>query len=141
VEGERGHLGEVAHRRLASVVLPVGVGGEADGRVEGQVRSDGVETLRVEGQEVLQALNGVRHYGAGHTEDEQREGVANPTLLYLRIHGGQAVDGALERPHDWRQESALAGARICEHTRQVRAHWPGDGHQQHDVQKDMEEAR
>ena len=34
VEGQPDHLREVAHRRLADVRLPVGVGGEAHRRVE-----------------------------------------------------------------------------------------------------------
>ena len=38
LHGEPGHLDEVAHRRLAGVVLPVGVGDEAHGGVEGEER-------------------------------------------------------------------------------------------------------
>ena len=40
VPGQARHLGEVAHRRLAGVRLPVGVGGEAGGGVEGELRLD-----------------------------------------------------------------------------------------------------
>ena len=35
------HLHEVAHRGFAAVVLPVGVGHETDGGVEGEIRRDG----------------------------------------------------------------------------------------------------
>src|SRR5206468_6252190 len=65
-------------------------------------------SLRVEGQEVLQALNDIRHHGAGHTEHQQSERVANPALLCLRVDGGHAIDCSLERPKHGRQEVALA---------------------------------
>ena len=35
------HLREIGHRAFAAVVLPVGVGDEADGGVEGEIRRDG----------------------------------------------------------------------------------------------------
>ena len=44
------HLGQVAHRRLAAVALPVRVRGEAHGRVERRVGRDRPEVLRVQGQ-------------------------------------------------------------------------------------------
>ena len=37
VIGEAGHLREIAHRGLAAVVLPVGIGGEGSGGVEGEI--------------------------------------------------------------------------------------------------------
>ena len=40
VRGEAEHLGEIAHRGLGRVGLPVGVGGEGDGGVEGEVGRD-----------------------------------------------------------------------------------------------------
>ena len=48
VGGQAGHLGEIAHGRFAAVVLPVGVGGEADGGVPGQERRHVGQVLRVE---------------------------------------------------------------------------------------------
>src|SRR6266545_3031276 len=48
------HLREVAHRALAAVVLPIRVGREAGGGVEGEVGRDWPELLRIEGQKVLQ---------------------------------------------------------------------------------------
>ncbi len=38
VKGQTGHLRQIAHGLLAGVVLPVGIGGEARRRVEGQLR-------------------------------------------------------------------------------------------------------
>ena len=48
VKGQAGHLRQVAHGLLAGVVLPVGVGGEAGGGIEGQLRLDIGQALRVE---------------------------------------------------------------------------------------------
>jgi hypothetical protein len=53
VEDKGDHLGEVRHRRLPPVTLPVGVRREADRRVEGEVLAHGTETPRVERQQVL----------------------------------------------------------------------------------------
>ena len=56
---EADHLGEVAHRRLAAVGLPVGVGHEADRGVERQVGHDAGQVGRVERQRTLHPLQGV----------------------------------------------------------------------------------
>ena len=48
---------EMAHRRLAGVILPVGVGDEADRGVEGEIGRHGVEAVRVERQQALQPLH------------------------------------------------------------------------------------
>ena len=47
ISGEPDHLREMAHRHLAGVGLPIGVGDEADGRIEGEVGSDGALRPRV----------------------------------------------------------------------------------------------
>jgi len=70
VEGQRRHLGEVAHRRFGDVALPVRVGGEADRGVEGQVRWHGIEPLGIEGQHVLQALDAVGDQRTHGTENQ-----------------------------------------------------------------------
>ena len=76
LDGEADRLGEVAHRRLARVVLPVGVGGEADGGVEGQVLGHGGGAGRVEGQDRLEPLDQVQPRDRHEAEHEQRDGVA-----------------------------------------------------------------
>ena len=53
------HLREVAHRRLAGVVLPVRVRDEADGGVEGERRRDARHAGRVEEERALDALEQV----------------------------------------------------------------------------------
>ena len=56
MHGEADHLGQMAHRRLAGVVLPVGVGDEADRGVEGEIRRYAVEAARIQRQQALQPL-------------------------------------------------------------------------------------
>ena len=53
VRREAGHLGEIAHRCFGRIRLPVGVGGEAGGRVPCEIWSHCGESLRVEGQQGL----------------------------------------------------------------------------------------
>ena len=50
-----GHLREVAHGGLAAIGLPVRVGDERDGGVEGEIRREGAKALRVERQDSLAA--------------------------------------------------------------------------------------
>jgi hypothetical protein len=53
LDREPRHLGEMAHRRLAGIALPVGGGEKACRGVEGEVGRNGVEALRVERQKGL----------------------------------------------------------------------------------------
>jgi hypothetical protein len=50
---------QIAHDRFGRVGLPIGIGDEADRRVEGEIGADRVEMLRVELNR-LQALQGVK---------------------------------------------------------------------------------
>ena len=100
VHRQPGHLRQMAHRGLAAVVLPVGVGDEADGRVEGEVRGHAVEPLRVQRQIALQALQRVKAEEAGGAEGQHGERVAAPALLALRIDAGQGVKAALHGRED-----------------------------------------
>ena len=51
------HLHEIGHRAFAAVVLPVGVGDEADRRVEGEVRRDGRLSGRIERQHACSRIS------------------------------------------------------------------------------------
>ena len=95
---EAGHLREVAHRRLAAVGLPVRVGRERRGGVEGQVGRDGAEALRVERQQLLQPLHRVEHQHRDDAEQQQRDGVLGPSHLVRLVDAGQPVDQPLDRP-------------------------------------------
>ena len=68
----------MAHRRLAAVVLTVGVGDEGDGGVEGELGRDGGEAGGVERQAGLQALKRVKEEDAREVEGEHGQGIAQP---------------------------------------------------------------
>ena len=88
VHGEAEHLRQMAHRRLAGVVLPVGVGDEADRRVEGEIRRHGVEAAWVQRQQALEPLNSVENEEARDGEGQHRQRIGEPVLLARRVHPG-----------------------------------------------------
>ncbi len=92
-----GHLRQVAGRALAGIELPVGVGEEADGGVERQVRREAGEPARIERQDVLQPQDGVEEQKRRSAEGHQRDGVGQPPLPRVRIDPGGAVEHALHR--------------------------------------------
>src|SRR5512136_1344914 len=81
LKDEPDHLGEIRERRLAGVVLPVRVAGEARSRVEGQIGPDRTEVLRIEGQEMLEPEYRVREQKTGQAEEEKRARVLLPVLF------------------------------------------------------------
>ena len=70
VHGERRHLGEVRHGRFTRIALPVGVGDEADRRVERDRRGHAGKALRVERQIELQPLDRVGEEDACRAEQQ-----------------------------------------------------------------------
>ena len=108
VIGEPSHLGEIAHRRLAAVRLPVRVGGERDGGIERQVRRDRAKPLRVQRQNVLHALHHVEHQQRDDAEHQDGDGVLRPPHLARVVDAGQLVDEAFERPHHRIEPGLLA---------------------------------
>ena len=80
-DGEHRGLDQVRRAALARVVLPVGVGLEAHGRVEREVRGHRRDAALVEGEDVLDAQHQVagRDGDRGHHQDGDR--VALPVLL------------------------------------------------------------
>jgi hypothetical protein len=111
VDGEAEHLGQIAHRRLAAVVLPVGVGDEADGGVEREVRRHGAETARVQREKILQPLDRVEREESGDRKHDHRDRIGIPILLPLRIDPGQAVEAALDRPEHRSEKVSFAGIK------------------------------
>ena len=111
VDGEAEHLREMAHRRLAAVVLPVGVGDEADRRVEGEIGRDGVEALRIERQHVLQPLQRIEREEADDREGDHRDRISEPALLARLVDAGEPIEAALDRPQDRREEVVLRPRR------------------------------
>ena len=98
----------MAHRRLAAVVLPVGIGDEGDGGVEGELRRHRGHASRVEGQPVLESLERVEEEDTRKVEGEQRQRISEPALLLAGIDAGEAVERTLDR--DDAREGAVQDA-------------------------------
>ena len=97
VHGEAEHLGQVTHRRLAAVVLPIGVGDEAHRRVEGEVGGNAAKALRVERQIGLKPLQGVERRKSNDAEGEHRHRVGKPVLLARWIDAREPVEERAQR--------------------------------------------
>ena len=108
VHREAEHLRQVAHRRLAAVVLPIGVGDEAHRRVEGEVGGNPAKALRIERQIGLEPLQGVERRKSDHAEGQHRHRVGKPVLLPRRINAGESVEDALNGRERGREQAALA---------------------------------
>ena len=115
------HLSQIAHRRLATVRLPVGIGGEARRRIECKVRRHGSKILWIQRQDMLQAFDGVGHEQSDRAEHEHRQGVLLPVLLLLGINAAEPVNQPLDRSEEARQRLPVA----LEYTKHVdcRAAW------------------
>src|ERR1700722_223278 len=96
----------MAHRRLAAVRLPVGVGDEADRCIERKIGWDRVETLRIQWKDILQPQDRVEQDEAAAGEGQHAERVDEPALLDLGADASEAIEPALDRRQDGRQESA-----------------------------------
>ncbi len=94
------HLGEVGHRRLAAVELPVRVGDERRRRVEGEVPGRRAEVERVERVERLGAKDQVERQEADEVEEQDRARVTPPVVLDIRLGADQAQRAALDRAED-----------------------------------------
>ena len=136
VHGEAEHLGEIAHRGLAAVVLPVRVGDEAARGVEGELGRHGVEAARIQRQKVLQPLQGVERQEAHDRKGDHRHRVGEPVLLTLRIDAGQAVEPPLDRRENGAQNVALA----LEDARQKAAQRDRRDHDEHKHERDLRPA-
>ena len=102
------HLHEIGQRALAAVVLPVGVGDEADRRVEGEIGRDRRLPGRIERQHALQAHQRIEDEEAADVEEQHGDRVGQPMLLALFVDAAEPVERRLDRPQDRRQEGALA---------------------------------
>ena len=96
LDGQPGHLHEVADRGLAGVPLPVGVGHEADRGVPGALGREGGEAER-ERQVLLEPAEPEQHQDADQAEAEHRHGVAAPVLVGVGVDAQHAVRRALDR--------------------------------------------
>ena len=108
MDGEAEHLGEMTHRRLAAVVLPIGVGDEADRGVERQIRRNGVEALRIERQHVLKSLQRIKRSEADDREGDHRDRIDEPALFARLVDAGEAIKAALDWAQHRRQKVVFA---------------------------------
>ena len=92
---------------LARVVLPVGVGLEADGRVEGQLGREGRVALGFSGRTSWSRSIAYMSDDADEAEEQQGHGVALPALLGRLVDAADAVDATFDRPQDGAQERPL----------------------------------
>ena len=133
---QSGHLAEIGERAFAAVALPVGVGDERGRRVEGQVRAHGVEPLRVQRQDMLEAQDRVEQDEAGGVENQQGHGVGEPILLAFGIDAGERVEASLDRTQDGIEQRWAS----FEYRRHVDAERPRRGNHQREHQRDLEPA-
>ena len=89
------HLREVRHRAFAAVVLPVGVGDEADRRVERQVRRHRRLLGRIERQHALQAQQRIENEKAADVEQQHGDRIGQPMLLALLVDAAELVQSTL----------------------------------------------
>ena len=108
LHGEAEHLRQMAHRRLAAVELPVGVGQEADRGVEGEVGRDRPLAGGIERQHGLQPQDRVEQQEARRLEDQHGDRVGQPGLLLRRVDAGEAIQAALDRAEHGGEQGALA---------------------------------
>ncbi len=108
MHGEAEHLGQMAHRGLAAIILPVGVGDKAHRCVEREIRRHRVKAARVQWEKVLQALQDIERQESGDGEGEHRDRIGEPVLLVRRVHPGQAVKAALDRSDDRAEKGSFA---------------------------------
>ena len=137
VQGKPHHLSQIRQRRFASVRLPVGVGRETDGRIEGQIGGHRSESLRVEGQPVLQSQDGVGEKAADQAQEQHGERVLPPILFLIWID----ADEPIGEPLEGLESSVQPGAAVrVEHLGQIEPHRFSDGCQREDVEEQFNPA-
>ena len=114
--GEAHHLGQIAQRAFAAVVLPIGVGGEADSGIESEVWCHGRHARRVERQQPLEAHERVDAQEARGVEQQHGDRIGDPMLLARLVDPGDSVKPALDGAEHRRQERPLALEHSCHET-------------------------
>ena len=122
--------------RLADVALPVRVGREAHGRVEGGIRAYRAEVLRIERQDALQALQQVDDDEPDQVEEQHRERIALPVGFRIRIDARHAIDHPLDRAEHRREERAAA----LVHRRHEGAQRLDEQHEDAEVERELQES-
>ena len=138
VDGQRDHLREIRHRGFARVALPVGVGGEADGGVEREVRTERAKSLWIEREEVLQPQDGVGEQAAHQAEEQHGERVLLPVVLAVRLHAHEPVGKPFQRFHHGVEPGLPIG---IEHADEIQAKRLGDERERADEQGQLQPVR
>ena len=94
---EAEHLHEIGHRAFAAVVLPVGVGDEADRRIEREIGRHRRLIGWIERQNGLQPHQRIEDEKAADVEQQHGDRIGQPMLLALLIDAADA-DRARLRP-------------------------------------------
>ena len=127
------HLRQMTEGAFSAVELPVGVGDEADGGVERQVRVHARETLRIERQHLLHPQDGVEQGEPGEAERQHRQRIGQPALALFGIDPGGAIEDALHRL----QHRGEPGPLPLPDPRHVKAQRPAQRHRDADREDDL----
>ena len=114
------HLGEIAHGGFGRIGLPVGVGGEGDGGVEGECRRHARQMLRIPWQQALCPFDHVSQQERNEADDQHRHGVLLPAHLLVRLDAA----GAVEEPFDRPQQRIEKGLFALDHARDIESQGP-----------------
>ena len=119
------HLHEIGQRAFAAVVLPVGIGDEADRRIEGKVGRHRRHFRRIEGQRTLQPHQRVKNDKSADMKEQHGDRVGQPMLLPLLVDPADPVEAGLNRPQNGGQERPLA-IEDARHVKTKRLHQRDD---------------
>ena len=118
LHGQAGHLHEVGHRAFAAVVLPVGIGHEADVAVlKASPGSIAVITGRIIGRIPGTAARNRERRKPAKLKNSIAARISGPMLFFPLIGSGNAVEASLNWNEDGRKKCAFA----VENTRHVAA--------------------
>lgn len=131
---QREHLREVGQHHFAAIALPVGIGREADRSVESEVRRNIGETLGVQRQPQLQALQRIDREQTRGIEEQHRQRVAAPAHVVGGLGAGEAIQTAFERSEPAHEDRQPA----LEHPGHVETERPGQREQHDDVEPCLE---
>ncbi|CUX48836.1 hypothetical protein AGR3A_Lc130150 [Agrobacterium tomkonis CFBP 6623] len=97
--------------------MPVGIGDEADRRVERQFRPDGRHCLRIIRQHGLKTHQRIKQDKTEKVEEQHGKRIGRPVLLFALACSGKGIEAALDRHKNRRKQ----GAFTTKNTRHIEA--------------------
>ena len=94
------HLHEIRHCRFATIVLPVGVGDEADSGVERQIGRHSRLPGGIERQDPLQAQQGIKNHETANVKQQHPDRIPKPTLFAFLFDSSSPIERQFNRPQD-----------------------------------------